>query len=41
MSLLTESQCDALDVVLVSPRNPLNIGAAKPAPRRARRIGIP
>jgi tRNA/rRNA methyltransferase len=28
MSLLTESQCDALDVVLVSPRNPLNIGAA-------------
>jgi tRNA/rRNA methyltransferase len=26
--LLTETQLDALDVVLVSPRNPLNIGAA-------------
>jgi tRNA/rRNA methyltransferase len=26
--LLTEAQCDRLDVVLVSPRNPLNIGAA-------------
>jgi tRNA/rRNA methyltransferase len=27
-SLLTEGQCDAVEVVLVSPRNPLNIGAA-------------
>jgi tRNA/rRNA methyltransferase len=26
--LLTEGQCDAVEVVLVSPRNPLNIGAA-------------
>jgi TrmH family RNA methyltransferase len=26
--LLTPEQCDRLDVVLVSPRNPLNIGAA-------------
>ncbi len=26
-SLLTAEQCDRLDVVLVSPRNPLNIGA--------------
>jgi len=26
--LLTEAQCDAVEVVLVSPRNPLNIGAA-------------
>jgi len=28
MSLLPEAQCDRFDVVLVSPRNPLNIGAA-------------
>src|SRR5579863_9134022 len=27
-SLLTSSQRDCIDVVLVSPRNPLNIGAA-------------
>ena len=27
-SLLPESQCDRIEVVLVSPRNPLNIGAA-------------
>jgi tRNA/rRNA methyltransferase len=26
--LLTEAQCDAVDVVLAAPRNPLNIGAA-------------
>jgi tRNA/rRNA methyltransferase len=26
--LLIESQCDSVEVVLVSPRNPLNIGAA-------------
>ncbi len=26
--MLTSGQCDGLDVVLVSPRNPLNIGAA-------------
>jgi TrmH family RNA methyltransferase len=26
--LLSDKQCDSLDVVLVSPRNPLNIGAA-------------
>jgi tRNA/rRNA methyltransferase len=25
--LLTQSQCDSIDIVLVSPRNPLNIGA--------------
>src|SRR3974390_2996997 len=25
--LLTQAQCDRIDVVLVSPRNPLNIGA--------------
>jgi tRNA C32,U32 (ribose-2'-O)-methylase TrmJ len=25
--LLTRSQCDCIDIVLVSPRNPLNIGA--------------
>ena len=26
--MLTESQRDRMDIVLVSPRNPLNIGAA-------------
>jgi tRNA/rRNA methyltransferase len=36
--LLPESQCDRLDVVLVSPRNPLNIGAAA---RAMANFGLP
>ncbi|MGA2278398.1 MAG: RNA methyltransferase, partial [Terracidiphilus sp.] len=36
--MLPESQCDRLDVVLVSPRNPLNIGAAA---RAMANFGLP